>query len=163
MERTTLKNRPVALAPMTRLEDFTDGKGFVRVSLTLRQGDAEQLTIDAQGFEVDGKGANVIAPDGRPSRTPGTQHTVMASALGDTHTLNPDWVRIVGTYTAADFTATGTGKPSKPGTDGDEYFDTASEIGYRWDEGEVLRIARGKADEMGRIRSNSRQIAGLAF
>src|SRR5690606_15603155 len=156
MEPTTLGNRPDPLAPLTRLQDFTDGTTRVPVSLRLRPGSApDSLFLDAQAFEVDATGAYVPAPDSRPSRTPETSQTNATSSHGDTHTLNPGWVRKQGTYTADDFTVTGSGKPTGEGDAGDEYFDTDTGIGYRWDEGEVMRIARGKADEMLRILANS--------
>ena len=46
---------------------------------------------------------------------------------------------------------------------GDEYYDTLSETAYVWNEGEKLRIAKGKADEMLAIIGNSSVIAGLDF
>lgn len=69
-------------------------------------------------------------------------------------------MRKVGTYTAQDFELQA--QPESPEA-GDEYFDPATDTAYRWDEGETLRIARGKADEMLRIRANSAPLAGISF
>lgn len=160
MNETTLGNRPDPLAPLTRIVDFNADGVFVRVSLRLRQSAPATLTIDAQAFEVDASGAYVSGPDGRPSRTPESTHSVSTSGLGDTHTLSPGWVRKVGTYTAQDFELQA--QPESPEA-GDEYFDPATDTAYRWDEGETLRIARGKADEMLRIRANSAPLAGISF
>jgi len=172
MQNITLGNRPATLAPRTRILDFqTDAGMRARVSLKLREGaDSEKLMIDAQAFEVDANGVNVIAPDGRPSRTPSTEQMVQASSLGDTHTLNPGWVRIVGDYDETTFEASaprGTGKPTAEpdwttNPEG-QYYDMASGIGYRWSEGETLRIAKGKVAELANIVSNSSAISGIDF
>lgn len=172
MELTTFPNRPAQLPPRTRLEDFTtDGGVRARVSLRLRESEgSDRLVIDAQAFEVDADGHFVNAPDGRPSRTPGTGHTIAASSLGDTHTLQPGWVRIVGDYDPHTFESTaprGEGRPADP-PDFDanptgQYYDTTTGIGYRWDEGEVLRVAKGKVQELERILANSAPIAGIDF
>lgn len=161
MDRTTLGNRPVQMPPTSRIEDFTDGTNRVRVSLKLLQASPDVVLISAQAFEVDANGFNLPGPDGRPSRTPDTTTTIIASSLGHTHTLQPGWVLKLGTYTQADFTVIG--KPEGEGAVGDEYFDQATQRGYRWDEGETLRIARDKAEEMVRILANSPALAGISF
>lgn len=172
MQTITLGNRPAALAPRTRIVDFQADSGLrARVSLKLREGvDADKLMIDAQAFEVDANGVNVIAPDGRPSRTPSTEQMVLASSLGDTHTLNPGWVRIVGDYDETTFDATATRAAGKPTAEPDwqtnpngQHYDTATGIGYRWSEGETMRIAKGKVDELANIVNNSSAIAAIDF
>ena len=170
MERVTLTNRPATLPPRTRIEDFQVGDTYVRVSLKLVEAGADKMLIDAQGYEVDSQGSYVTGPDGRPSRTQGTAHMVMPSSLGDTHTLNPGWVRIVGDYDETTFEPTAPRSTGKPADAPDlevnptgQHFDTSAGVGYRWDEGEVLRIARGKVDELMNIKRNSAPIAGLDF
>lgn len=161
---TTLGNRPAQLAPNTRLQDFSEGGDFYRVSLRLRQGTKPDVFhLDGQAFAVDASGVNLVGPDGRPSCTDESGQTIIASSLGDTHTLDPAWVRKVGDYTAADFAVTGQGAPTGTGDAGDEYYDTDSGIGYRWDEGEALRLARGKVDELKRRLANFNVIAGISF
>lgn len=172
MERTQFGNRPAQLAALTKIEDFITDQGLrVRVSLKLVQSNVpDHLLIDAQAFEVDVNGYAVTAPDGRPSRTPNTQHSIVSSSLGLTHTLHPGWVRVVGTYDEASFEATaprGVGKPvAEPDWDTNptgQYYDTQTGIGYRWVEGEVLRIARGKVEEMERIVRNSGALSGISW
>lgn len=170
MERATFGNRPATLPPLTKIEDFTCDEQCIRVSLKLLQSDSDKLVLDAQAFEVDTSGTYLAGPDGRPSRTRGTQHVILASSLGDTHTLNPGWVRIVGDYDQSTFEPTaprGTGKPSaEPDWEANptgQYYDTATGIGYRWDEGETLRIARSKVDELCGVIRNSAPLAGIEF
>lgn len=173
MERATLGNRPTTQAPMSRIEDFVVDGTHVRVSLKLKPGPSDDIhIIDAQAFEVDANGINIPAPDGRPSRTGSTGHTVQASSLGDTHTLKPGWVRIVGDYDASTFEPTAARAMGKPvaGVEPDwesnptgQHFDTETGIGYRWDEGENLRVARGKVQELLALLRNSAPIAGIDF
>lgn len=165
MNPTTLGNRPSATVPQTKLLDFTSGDLNVRVSLRLLQSDKpDTITIDAQAFQVDGSGAIMCAADGRPSRTPGTRHTVSTSSLGDTHTLAPGWVREVGDYTAEDFgpdARHGRGLPQ--GDNATPYFDDDAGIGYRWSQGETAMIAESKVRELERIVANSGAILGASF
>lgn len=170
MERITLGNRPANLPPMTRIEDFQHDGRNVRVSMKLLQSDGEKLIIDAQAFEIDADGAYIAGPDGRPSRTRGLQSVVQASSLGDTHTLNPGWVRIVGDYDGNTFEPSAprgegkpTGEPDWQANPTGQFYDTASGIGYRWDEGETLRIAKARAEELCNIARNSSPLAGVEF
>lgn len=170
MERITLGNRPESLQPRTRIEDFSHNGVNARVSLKLVEAGGDKLLIDAQAFEVDSNGSYKFAPDGRPSRTPGTSHMVMASSLGDTHTLNPGWIRIVGDYDAGTFESTAARGEGRPVSEPEwatnptgQYYDNTSGVGYRWDEGEVLRIAKGKVTELMNIVANSGSISGIEF
>lgn len=170
MERITLGNRPASIPATTRIEDFLHDGIRVRVCMDLLRGPDDTLIIDAQAFEVDAAGAFVSGPNVRPSRTRGLQTTVQASSLGDTHTLSAGWVREVGTYTAdsfAPYAPRGEGKPTAEpdwqANPSGQYFDTAAGIGYRWDEGEALRIAKARAEELCNIVRNSSALAGLGF
>lgn len=170
MERITLGNRPAVLPPRTKIEDFSEDDKYIRVSLKLVEAGADKMMIDAQAFEVDSAGTLLSGPDGRPSRTPGTGHMIMPSSLGDTHTLSPGWVRIVGDYDANTFEPTATRGDGKPVTEPDlienptgQYFDLLTGIGYRWEEGETIRIARGKVTELMNILRNSAPISGIEF
>lgn len=177
MQRINLDNRPAVLPPRNRIEDFVTASSVrVRVSLKLIEAGGDKLLIDAQAFEVNADGININAPDGRPSRTPGTQHAVLATSLASvvnpdgTHTLNPGWVRIVGDYDAETFEPTASRSLERPSGEPDwdtnptgQHYNAATGIGYRWDEGEVLRIARSKVDDLISIISNSAPIAGIDF
>lgn len=169
MKSVTLGNRPVTLAPRTKIEDFEDDGKYVRVSLKLRETTTDNIEIDAQAFEVDANGFFVAAPDGRPSRTRGTVHLVNASSLGDTHTLKPGWVRIVGDYNRETFEKSAVFAPGKPTQKPDDtnptrqHYDTDTGIGYKWSRGETNGIARAKAKEMIELGNNSAPIAGMDF
>lgn len=167
MQTVTLGNRPATIAAMTKLVDFSDGDTHIRVSVRLLNTDKpDTLVLDAQAFQVDAAGAMVCADDGRPSRSPGSQHTVAMSSLSDTHTLKGGWVRDTGAYTAENFgpdAVHGSGKPGDSADAAQPYFDDASGIGYRWDDGETMRVARGKAEELLRIIANSGALLGASF
>ena len=171
MNPVTLGNRPEALPPMTKLLDYDTGSDiYVRVSMKLLGTANDAVTVNAQAFQVDASGAFVSAPDGRASRTMDTNHVIATSSLGDTHTMNPAWVRVVGDYNADTFEPSaprGTGKPTAaPDVEANpslQYYDTASGVGYRYDDGEVSRIAAGKVSDMLGIINNSGAITGIDF
>lgn len=172
MKVVQLKNRPAKLPPRTRIVDFEVDGRFARVSLRLLEGADNNVRLDAQAFEVDAKGRFVTSPDGRPSRTPGTTHVVVASGLGNTHTLLPGWVRVVGDYDATTFEKTaprGTGKPpadtppDRAVNPTGQYYDEAEGVGYRWDEGVAMTVAKGKVDELVAIARNSAPLSGIDF
>ena len=160
MNLITLPNRPAILAPRTEILDFEADDRYFRVSMKLIDATAGIISIDTQAFEVDENGFNVIAPDGRPSRTAASVKTVIASSLNDTHTMNPGWVRIVGAYIADDFVNLAV--PLNP-TIGDKWFNVAKQTGYEYVEGEKLRIAKGAVEDMLAIIANSDAIAGIGF
>lgn len=167
----TLKNRPATPAPRTRLYDFQEDDVLVRVSLRLQEAqESGNLTIDAQAFQVDAEGQYMAAPDGRPSRSPGSKHVLHTSSLGDTHSLHPGWVRIVGDYDAATFEKTATRSAGRPVEEPDfetnptgQHFNESTGVGYRWSQGEAYAIALGKAEELLRIVKNSAPLSGLDF
>lgn len=176
MERTTLGNRPATLPPRMKIEDFAAEGHHVRVSLKLIERQATDLSvlptlmISAQAFEVNADGFNITGPDGRPSRTPETMHSVIASSLGDTHTLNPGWVRIAGDFDRDTFEQSAVFANGKPTDEPDweanptgQHYDTFTGKGYRWVEGETLGVARAKVDEMLNIIRNSAPLAGIDF
>ncbi|MEF2154646.1 hypothetical protein V3390_00090 [Luteimonas sp. FXH3W] len=160
MQATELPNRPATIPTNCTIMDFEDGGKYFRVSMKLVDASSGSISIDAQCFEVDANGNFMTAPDGRPSRTAGSVKTVMASSLGDTHTLNPGWVRKVGTYQEADFE---NAAPTTPPAIGDTYFDTAKQTAFEYVEGEKMRIAKGAVDDMMAIIANSSAIAGIGW
>jgi hypothetical protein len=174
MKRVTLGNRPVAVQPGTRTEDFDTGVGnFVRVSMKKVEAQSDRLTLSAQAYQVNAEGSYVPGPDGRPSRTQDTTHSINITGFyGEdrTHTLDPGWVRVVGDYDEANFestalrgTAIPVGEPDWATNPTGQFFNTATSKGYRWDEGEALRIARSKAGDMQSIIDGSSIIAGIEF
>lgn len=171
MNQVTLGNRPETLPPMTKLLDYDAGDGkYVRVSMKLLGTANDTVTVNAQAYQVDANGNFTVAPDGRASRTMDTNHTIATSSLGDTHTMNPAWVRVVGDYNADTFEPSaprGIGKPTAPPDVAEnpskQYYDTAAGVGYRYDNGEISRIAEGKVNDMLGIITNSGAITGIDF
>jgi hypothetical protein len=174
MEITTLGNRPETLAQRTRILDFDLGDGnFARVSLKQTDVQPDRLTLSAQAYQVDAQGNILFGPDGRPSRTQDTSHVInITSFIGQdrTHTLDPGWVRVVGDYDGDTFEPTAPRGEENPTDEPDweenptgQFYNTDTGIGYRWDDGEALRIARGKAADMQSIVAGSALIAGIEF
>jgi len=162
----TLGNRPATLPPRTRIRDYSSADHFVRVTLKLVDPQPDRIVIDAQAFAVDARGVFLTAPDGRPSRTPSSAHVIIASALGDTHTLNPGWVRVVGDYTEATLPADvprASGRPTDPPASNRQCFDSDTGTLWRWDAGELARIETAKAQELLAILAHSGAISGLEF
>ncbi len=123
---------------------------FCRIVLIPQESKPDRFVIEAQAFEIDADGTLIAGPDGIASRTPGTSHTIARSALGDTCTIQPGWVRVVGDYDAGtvgdDFDLV-TVVPAEKNTAG-KVYNTVTGIAYRWDEGCLERIRQGKAKEL---------------
>jgi hypothetical protein len=144
MEKVTLPGMPAR-----RAQDYAiEGGRFARVIYVPQENRPDMKRIEAQAYEVNAAGAFVPAAEGYPSRTPGTQHTIAATGLGDTHTLTPGWVREVGYYntdTLPEGTLIATQLPASG--DIDERVFVEPHL-YRFDMGEVARIMEGKAKEL---------------
>lgn len=176
MKIITLGSRPDPIAPKVTIYDFEcDCGSLVRVSMKLESVERDEIKISAQAYEIDADGRFLNAPDGRPSRTEGTEHNVQKSGLGSaaapgTHTLNPGWVRVVGDYDIETFDQSAPrgegvpqGEPIWDVNTAGKYYDTATGIGYRWDKGEKVRIAHGKVDELLSIIANSNVLSDIEF
>lgn len=153
-----MKKVKLAKMPAKRAQDFElDNSKFARVIYKPVESRPDRIVIEAQAFEVDAKGQFVAYETGEPSRTPSTTHTISVTGLGDTHTLDPGWVRVVGTF---DFNAgsvpEGTTKVTAlpaTGEEGDHVW--YKEALYRWDKGVLLTILEGKAAELENLLKNS--------
>lgn len=178
MQLVTLGNRPEVLAPRAKIFDYLVDGRYIRVSVELVESVKEELdspslrmvTLDAQAFEVDANGSNLIAPNGRPSRTESTRHKIVASSLGKTHTLAPGWVDKIGDYTEASFPASVPRIEGRPSGEPDwatnptgESFDLLTQRAYRWDEGMTAHIVKEKINDMLLIIQNSPILAGIEF
>lgn len=178
MQKITLPKRPTQLPPTAALREYRLPNGKpVRVFIELHQspfdenGDpipADMLVVYAQGYEMTDAGDFAVAPNGYPSRTKRTAHTVQRSAIGDTKSLKPAWVR----HAPASQTAI-TPDTMPPGSfTGDALPAAGTHEGqiayvggkfYEWTDGETERIARGKASDMQNIDNNSAVLSGLAL
>lgn len=143
--------------------DLGDGK-YARVIYTPQESSSDRKVIEVQAFEVDGFGLFVATPNGHPSRTPGTKHTIQTSGLGDTSTLLEGWVRVVGDYSA---TPEGNQKPlptdiviadALPSVPETEFAYILGTL-YRWDKGVLETIMQGKAEELQRLLRASNSLA----
>lgn len=170
MERVTLPGLPEKRAADYQLDGF-DPPRFARVKYTPQESKPDRAQIECQAFEVDAAGNFVAIPNGpkagEPSRTSGTIHVISISGVGDTHTLQPGWVRVVGDYSPTPNEAQ-SGLPE--GAQILEALPASGGIGdhvyvaptlYRWDVGMVESTMRAKAEELAGLIRNSTAIANF--
>lgn len=160
MEKVTLPGLPDRRAADYQLDGFNPPR-YARVVYVPQESKPDRKQIEAQAFEVDSEGRLVPAANGSPSRTPGTIHLIAASGIGDTHTLQPGWVRVVGDYSPTP----AEGQDSLPqgavealslpltGTEGEMVY--VSPVLYRWDAGMLESIMRAKASELAGLLRNA--------
>jgi hypothetical protein len=154
-------------ASFARATHYALGGGrFARVVLVPQESKPDRFVVEAQAFEIDANGVLAPGPDGVASRTPGTQHTIARAALGDTATVQPGWVRVVGDYNATnvgeDFEQVATNLVQRNATG--KFYNTTTGKAYRWDIGCLEEIRQGKAQELANILSqqgNALQLLGL--
>lgn len=171
MNEVTLPNMPAQRAQDFELTEF-DPPRFARVIYSREESKADRAVISVQAFEVDVEGRFVAssAINGAPSRTPATTQTIVKTGIGDTHTLRPGFVRVVGSYSDDLEAAIPGQQPLPTGTvtsdqlpesavEGAQYW--VNQTLYRWDAGELARIMRGKAEELSGILRNSDEFAEL--
>lgn len=155
MNRVTLPGLPDKRAADY---DLGDGK-FARVIYMPQESKPDRKMIEVQAFQIDAKGRFVSQPNGAPSRTPGTVHVISTTGVGDTHTLLPGWTRVVGDYNESNLPPNAKVMDALPNTanvNDQVYVDPTL---YRWDEGMVESIMRGKAKELGDLLRNSMALA----
>lgn len=150
---------PEKRAAHYQLDGF-DPPRYARVVYVPQESKSDRAVIEVQAFEVDASG-NFVSWNGMPSRTPGTQHSISKSGIGDTHTLQPGWVRVVGDY-AADTVGEGvtfsdvlpaTGQP------GDKVY--IEPYLYRWDIGIIESTLQEKAKELAGILRGTDSLANF--
>lgn len=160
MEKVSLPGLPERRAADYMLSEF-DPPRYARVIYTPQESKPDRKVIEAQAYEVRADGEFAKAPNGMPSRTPGTNHVIAMSGVGDTHTLTAGWVRVVGKYSQTPLmdqsplpegTQVLTQKPSS-GQEGDLIY--VNETLYRWDIGMVESVMRAKAQELSDLIRNS--------
>lgn len=159
MKKVSLPNMPA-----TRAQDYElDGK-YCRVIYKPKETFPDRVAISAQAFEIDAKGNFAFAPNGEPSRTHGTDHTVYATNLGDTHSLKPAWVRQQMDanleLAAAQEVAIVDSLP-KIGEVGDRLY--CDPYFYTWVQGTVLDICDGKAKDLFKLLNNSAELHDLSI
>lgn len=169
MQRIQLPNRPATMPANTALLEFEHEGILARVILTNKPDMVDgHLVMSAQAFQMTEEGQFVSAPNGYPSRTSGTTHTVNTSGLiAKTATLAPGWIRDVGHA----------GNEVNPenlpeGATVAEALPASGEAGQRiyvepflyvWDEGIAVATAIDKVKELCAIVSASETLSGRAF
>lgn len=166
MIKIKLPNYPEKLPSHMEVRDFQldDGK-FARVIMKL----SEQPTIghyhlEAQAYEMSEDGNFVQAPLGFPSRTEKTEHTVIASALGDTIDLDDNWMRYEGSVLEPNTLTQVTSRPTEPGEFyGQKVWDTSRQHAWIWREGFADSTARAKIQDLIQILNTSGIRSGFGF
>jgi hypothetical protein len=167
---TTIPNRPAG-APIF---DFAlDGGRYARVPLTTVSNDGATLVMSAWAYLIDAQGLPVLAEaTAAPTATSDSTHSVMLSGvLAGTHTLYDGWVKYIppaGTAIDAEHLpegwASGTGAPGEPGAAyGAGYYDTTSDQGYVWSQGELARVAQGCASALAAQIDTAAKLSALGL
>lgn len=149
--------------------DMEDGT-FFRVVMELDTAvKIGHLQISAQAFEMNADGTFKQAPNGYPSRSGGSIHTIPADALNDTVCMDDDWVRHTPVSAETlDPVALGLdvveGRPTVSGTEyGQLVWDSARQHAWRWAEGFADSTARAKLQDVARVVRSSNVLSGFGF
>lgn len=152
MNLVKMGKRPDTLPKRNALLDFDIGENrYARVSVEVLESPADRILLKLQAFEIDASGNFVHYNTGAPSRTPSIVRAISSKGLGDTFTLKPGWVRVV----SLDGGPIGTPPnlreekkvPTKEPKDKRQWV-KVDETYYRWDAGEVAKLAHLKALEL---------------
>ncbi len=169
IERVSLPNRPALLSPMDAVLDCRyDGDQYARVILEMSDAPDDNFQIKAQAYEMTADGQYVQAPKGYPSRTRQTAHTFHKSALGDTSTLSPGWVRLPPpsgvTYSieaGLPGGATAVAELPESGIDGEMVYWEGKLL--QWNKGIVNTILETKVSELRTVLRNTAPLSNLGF
>ena len=166
MIKITLPNFPSNLPSSMEVRDFQmDAGKFARVIMELTEQPINgHYHLRAQAYEMTEDGNFVTAPLGYPSRTEKTEHTVIASALGDTIDLDDAWVRYDGSVIdPLEFTQVSS-KPNQAGINyGDRVWDTTRQHAWIWKEGFADGVARAKIQDLQIVFNTSHIRSGFGF
>lgn len=169
MNPITLPNRPSNMPNTQAIREYELDGIMCRVILALSAGMVDNhIEIKAQAYQMDEAGNFMSAPNGYPSRTTNTTHTVNTTGIAaKSATLLPAWLRTMPEG------ATSVDAGSLP--EGVEVVTTlpaTAEVGervycdpylYRWDAGIVELTAIAKAEELFNIVANSAPLSGVGF
>lgn len=161
MQKTTLPNLPARRAVDFMLDEF-DPPRYARVIYSPQESRPDRKVIEAQAFEVDATGNLVAFDTGAASRTQGTMHTISMTGMGDTHTIVPGWVRVVGVFNAESPQGSPDALPegtqvlsAKPASAAPGDLVLVGDTLFRWDVGALDRIVTAKAEELAGLLRNS--------
>lgn len=176
--RIETAGRPAPL-PNVAIEELDLGGGrYARVVITraavdVRSIDPRQaepqnhVTITRKAVEIDAAGRICAQPNGLASATRTFQENVDTTAIGDTHTWRPGWVRRVPPVDVnwhADNLPEGcTVVDALPATGTSGQCVYLDPVVYAWADGIISDAADAMGDELLRILRNSDQLAGVSF
>lgn len=170
IKETKLKTYPQNLPDDMDVRDYNLGGGkYARVIMEASRDTYNGVTnfvLFGQAYELDKQGRMVQAPNGYPSRTSRTPHTVPESAMGLTIELEDAWVMFAGDFDPENpgDVATVDTKPEEPG---DKYGETVwceeDQCLYRWTEGFADIVARVKLNDLLTVLKTSDLRSGFAF
>lgn len=174
MQRVTLGNRPTNSNPNKPVIDYNFGdqmQWYGRVFFDILADNVLKLYVmQAQAFEVDMDGNFIPSPDGPPSRTDLTPHTVMQTAItARTNTMGPGWVRTlppsqttVDPSNLPEGTLTRTSLPAIGSVAIGQLVYVAPNL-WLADEGEIRKCAMVKIDQLATVLANSVELSGGGF
>ena len=168
MKLISLPNQPTDLALTTEVRDYDLGDGkFCRVIMELSgSASPDHYELKAQCFEMNKDGGFVAAPNGYPSRSHTSTHTILKSELNKSLFMDDAWC-----VAAVQFdpinpgdTVIGVGLPLEPGTRyGQLAYDESIQRVYMWKEGYADSTARAKVEDLRQVLASSAQLSGLGF
>ena len=150
---TTIPNRPTGKPVF----DFSITPGHCRVVLTTVSNDGQNLVLSGWAYQIDTNGVPVLdAATASPIATTDSQRTVALSGiLAGTHSLYDGWCKYAPdsqtTLNASNLPAgwtSGSGAPSGTPAYGSGYYDTASGLGYTYQQGCLNQAAQSFADAL---------------
>jgi hypothetical protein len=169
MERIELPNRPATMPENSALFEFEHEGVLARVILGMKADMVDgHIVMSAQAFEMSADGQFMPAPNGYPSRTASTTHTINTSGLiAKTATLAPAWIKDVG-HAGNEVNlenlpegAIAADELPAAGQPGDRVY--VDPFLYVWDEGIAISTAKEKVKELCAIVTASAPLSGRAF
>ena len=171
MKKIELPSYPTNLPSHVEVRDFDmeDGTFFrviMELDTTIKVG---HLHMGAQAFQMNEDGSFFQAPNGYPSRSNSSVHTIPADALNDTICMDDGWVRhTMDAGAVLDPVAlnlpTVTARPIEPGTEyGQLVWDSTANHAWRWQEGFADGTARAKLQDAARVVRSSNVLSGFGF
>lgn len=153
---TTIPNRPSGKPVF----DFIIASGYARVPMATVSNDGQTLVVSGWCYQIDSSGVPVLdsataAPIGTSD---GTNSILLSGILAGTHTLYDGWTKYIPpagtTISASNLPAgwtSGSGAPTTPSPPpayGTGYYDTSTDQGWVYSQGQLPMIAQGYADAL---------------
>lgn len=171
MQRVQLPFYPANLPPTLEVRDFEDEGAYFRVVMEISPVITnDHFVMTAQCFQMNADGTFMQAPNGYPSRSNSTTHTVHRDDIGDVVEMDDAWCRHTATVTAEQLLTLpqSNGRPTEPGTHyGALCWDETAQAGagqaWVWKEGFADSTARAKIEDMKKVLRTSAIHSGFAW